>query len=271
MPELPEVETIVRGLTPLIVGRTVCAVHIHQARLRALVPPTLPGVAMGQQILGVRRRSKYLWLEFTRGGILVHLGMSGSLRLTPGTAPLLKHDHVEIVLDNNTQLRYHDPRRFGLILWAEDSFETHPLLQDLGVEPLSDDFNALRFYHATRTRRGAIKPLLMNARLVVGVGNIYASEALFLAGIDPRCAAINLTRARCARLVDAVKRVLEEALQAGGTTLRDYRDGQGRPGYFQRQLRVYGRAQKPCRVCGTAIRALCQGQRTTFYCPRCQR
>lgn len=271
MPELPEVETTRRGIEPAVSGQTLQQVIVRQPRLRWPVTPDLPRLITGQQVLGLRRRAKYLMLDLQRGSLIVHLGMSGSLRLMAARSTHILHDHVDIQLASGWWLRFNDPRRFGSVLWTADDPLQHPLLQTLGPEPLSDEFDAAYLYRMTRGRSVAIKQFIMNAHVVVGVGNIYASEALFRAGIRPRRAAGRLTRVQSAALVQAIKDVLTDAIADGGTTLRDYINPQGMPGYFKQRLFVYERAGEPCRVCGEPIRHLVQGQRSTYYCHTCQR
>ncbi|RKZ37678.1 MAG: DNA-formamidopyrimidine glycosylase [Gammaproteobacteria bacterium] len=271
MPELPEVETIRRGLGRQLPGRTVLRVRVHQPRLRWPVPRRLGREFPGQAIDSVERRGKYLLLRSHAGTVIVHLGMSGSLRLADPQAPRQLHDHVEWLLDDGRCLRLHDPRRFGAVLWTTGDPLTHRLLVHLGPEPLGRSFNAAYLYQRTRNRSASIKSLLMNSRLVVGVGNIYASEALFAAGIHPARAGGRVAHARCARLVIAVKQTLRRAIRAGGTTLKDFADSDGRPGYFRQQLQVYGRADEPCMCCGTPLSQRVIAQRSTFYCRRCQR
>jgi formamidopyrimidine-DNA glycosylase len=219
----------------------------------------------------VGRRAKYLLLELESGTLLLHLGMSGNLRAVPATTPRLKHDHFDLLLDSGLALRFNDPRRFGSLLYTADDPAEHPLLKHLAPEPFAKGFDALYLWRISRGRRLALKQLLMNSRLVVGVGNIYASEALFRARLRPQRRASSLTRAECARLVRAVRTVLKLAIRAGGTTLRDYLGADGAPGYFSQRLYVYERRGKPCRRCGTPVRSLTQGQRSTYYCPHCQR
>jgi formamidopyrimidine-DNA glycosylase len=230
----------------------------------------MPGLVAGQRVLHAKRRAKYLLLELESGTLLLHLGMSGSLRVLPADTPRLTHDHFDLVLDSGHTLRFNDPRRFGSLHYTQDP-DNHPLLAKLAPEPLDEAFNADYLWRVTRRRRVAIKQLLMNSRLVVGVGNIYASEALFRAKVRPRRQAHTLTRAEVSRLVRAVKSVLEMAIRVGGTTLRDYVGADGQPGYFKQKLYVYERDLQPCRTCKTPIRQLTQGQRSTYYCPTCQR
>jgi formamidopyrimidine-DNA glycosylase len=271
MPELPEVETTRRGIRPHVLERHITAVEIREPRLRWPVPRRLATRLKGQRITGVSRRAKYLLFETNAGTLLLHLGMSGSLAITPAGRPPAKHDHVDFVLDDGRCLRFTDPRRFGSLHWCDTAPLEHPLLRELGPEPLGAGFTADYLSRISRGRRVAIKQHIMNARVVVGVGNIYASESLFRAGIHPRRAAGRIATPRTQRLVAQIRQVLEEAIAAGGTTLRDFSVGDGRPGYFQQSLKVYGRESKPCERCGAAIRAARQGQRATYYCPRCQR
>jgi formamidopyrimidine-DNA glycosylase len=271
MPELPEVETTRRGIAPALEGRRIAAVVVREPRLRWPVPKTLAPAAAGQAIRGVRRRAKYLLIDLEGGSLILHLGMSGSLRVLPPATPLVTHDHVDILLDSGLALRFNDPRRFGSLLWADGDPLTHPLLRRLAPEPLAASFNGEYLERVTRKRRVAIKQLLMNSQIVVGVGNIYASEALFRARINPRRVAGRLNRAQLARLARAIKAVLNLAIKVGGTTLRDYVGADGNPGYFRQKLYVYERTGKPCRVCRTPIRQFTQGQRSTYYCPHCQK
>lgn len=271
MPELPEVETTRRGLLPLVVGRHVRDVVVRNASLRWPVPPDLGKRLRGQAIRDVRRRAKYLLFDLRKGHLLVHLGMSGRLTvLASGTAPR-KHDHVDIELEGGRTLRYTDPRRFGAVLWLDSPAESHALLKNLGMEPLDEAFTGEALRARAKGRSVSIKQFLMNGEIVTGVGNIYASEALFHAGINPERSAGRVSAARYDRLAHAVRRTLRRAIDSGGSTLRDFASAEGRPGYFQTKHAVYRREGKPCRVCRTPIRALRQGQRSTFYCPRCQK
>ena len=275
MPELPEVETTRRGIAPYLIGRRVLGVTLRRPDLRWPIPAAISELLPGQRIDAVERRAKYLLLHTEIGSALLHLGMSGVLRVLPPDAPVGKHDHVDITLERTaTQadriLRFTDPRRFGCLLWQAPG-ETHPLLANLGPEPLTDAFDGDLLWHLSRGRTAAVKLFLMDNAVVVGVGNIYASEALFAAGIDPRRAAGSVSRVRYARLAAEVKRILAWAIERGGTTLRDFLNPDGAPGYFFRELNVYGRAGEPCHVCGTAIRQVVLGQRSTFWCPHCQR
>lgn len=270
MPELPEVEITRRGLAARLPGRAVSAIIVRESRLRQPVSADLAARLTGETLARIDRRGKYLLLRFAGGTVLAHLGMSGNLRLLPADAPVRKHDHIDIVF-GEVAMRFSDPRRFGLMLWLEGEGAGHSLLASLGVEPLDDGFTAEWLHQATRGRRCAIKLFLMDSHAVVGVGNIYASESLFRAGIRPRTAARRLTRAQCARLVSAVRQTLTDALAAGGSTLRDFFSAEGQPGYFQQQYFVYDRAGAPCRVCGSPIRGTRLGQRSTYYCPMCQK
>ncbi|MEN9704577.1 MAG: hypothetical protein RLZZ393_456 [Pseudomonadota bacterium] len=271
MPELPEVETTRRGIEPHIAGRRIQQLLVHEPRLRWTVDADLPAAVAGQRVQGVRRRAKYLLIDLEDGSsLLLHLGMSGSLRVLPQDTPRLTHDHVDLLLDSGQVLRFNDPRRFGSLHRIEGDAEAHPLLRKLAPEPLGEGFDAAYLFRVTRRKRVAIKLLVMNSHLVVGVGNIYASEALFRAGIRPGRAAKSLTRDDCGRLVKAIRAVLAMAIRFGGTTLRDYVGADGKPGYFRRKLHVYERAGEPCRRCATPIRQTVQGQRSTYYCPECQ-
>lgn len=269
MPELPEVETTRRGLLPLV-GQRVAAVTIRNGALRWPVPPQLPQWLPGLALQALQRRAKYLLARFESGALLLHLGMSGRLRLLESPEPPGKHDHVEILFDSGALLRLRDPRRFGAVLWIAGDPAQHPLLRHLGPEPLEPGFDGAALYRATRGRRAAIKPVLMDAAVVVGVGNIYASESLFRARIHPATPAAALPPELCEKLALAIQATLRDALEAGGSSLRDFFGADGNPGYFQQHTYVYGRTGQPCRVCGAAIVGIRQGQRSSFYCPRCQ-
>ena len=272
MPELPEVETTRRGIRPLLTGRRVAAVVVRQRLLRWPVPEALDDALPGRTIRNVRRRAKYLLLDTEpTATVLLHLGMSGRLRVIPSATPAANHDHLDLVLHGGAALRLTDPRRFGACLWIPDGGPPHPLLRHLGVEPLSAALTGDYLYRVARRRRVAVKNLLMDSRIVCGVGNIYASEALFRAGGHPLRAAGNISLRRYAALVEAVRAVLGEAIAAGGTTLRDYRDAEGNPGYFVTNLAVYGRGGQPCLRCGTKLKLVRITARSTCYCPRCQR
>ena len=268
MPELPEVETTRRGIAPHLEGRRVSGCVVRQARLRWPIPDLRH--LSGQTVRSVRRRAKYLLIDFDHGSMIIHLGMSGSLRVLPCDRPPRTHDHFDLCLGKQC-LRLHDPRRFGAMLWAAgDDPSQHPRLADLGPEPLSEAFDGACLQRATRGRRTPIKALLMDGRVVVGVGNIYATEALFHAGIHPARASGRVSRARLDQLAGAVKAVLRHAIERGGTTLRDFVNESGEPGYFAQELFVYGRAGQPCRRCGSVIRTRQIGQRASAYCPHCQ-
>jgi formamidopyrimidine-DNA glycosylase len=271
VPELPEVETTRRGLAPCVRGRRIRTLKVYERRLRWPVAAGLPAKLAGRRILSTGRRGKYLLLKLDAGALIVHLGMSGNLRLVRSDTPRVPHDHFDLVLDSGVALRFNDPRRFGSLLYVRGDPLAHRLLAHLGPEPLGRGFDAGYLWRITRGRRVAVKQLLMNSRLVVGVGNIYASEALFRARIRPQRAARSLTRSEVARLVRAVRAVLRSAIRAGGTTLRDYLKADGSPGYFRQRLYVYERGGKPCRRCGRPVRAITQGQRSTYYCPGCQK
>ncbi|HXG27963.1 MAG TPA: bifunctional DNA-formamidopyrimidine glycosylase/DNA-(apurinic or apyrimidinic site) lyase [Nevskiales bacterium] len=271
MPELPEVETTRRGVEPHVLGRRVTAVRVHDRRLRWPVPAALARELPGRRIERVERRAKYLLFRSGDRSLLIHLGMSGRLRVLPDTQPPQMHDHLDILLDGGQLLRLHDPRRFGCALWLTGDPQQHKLLKALGPEPFSEVFSGDYLFRRARERRVPVKNFLMDGRVVVGVGNIYASEALFRAGIHPLRAAGRVTRPRYAALAAAVREVLEEAIRQGGTTLRDYVGVDGGTGYFQLRLSVYDRAGQPCPRCGASIRQRVIGQRSSYYCPRCQR
>ena len=270
MPELPEVETARRGLAPHLEGQTIQAVIIRHPTLRWPVPQQLTHLLPGQRIRRIHRRAKYLLFDTEAGWLILHLGMSGSLRVLPATTLPGKHDHFDLVLASGLAMRLCDPRRFGAVLWAGDHPDTHPLLAPLGMEPMTDDFTTEKLFQALRSRAAPIKQVLMDGHLVVGVGNIYASEALFAAGINPKTSARRLSLARVQRLREAVNATLARAIQAGGSSLRDFVKTNGELGYFQLESAVYGHAGKACRQCGKTIRQIRQGQRSTFYCPGCQ-
>ena len=270
MPELPEVETTRRGIAPHLVGHRIAKLVARVPALRWPIPANLPRLVRGREINAVTRRAKYLLLEAEPGSMLLHLGMSGSLRVVPRGTPLQAHDHVDLELESGRLLRFNDPRRFGCLLW-QPAGQVHELLQDLGPEPLAPDFHGDTLWHASRGRSAPVKHFLMDQRIVVGVGNIYAAEALFSAGVHPAREAGRVSRQRYARLVEEVKRILEHSIARGGTTLRDFTDADGAPGYFEQELNVYGREGQACKVCGTRVRAAEWGQRQTCYCPRCQR
>jgi formamidopyrimidine-DNA glycosylase len=271
MPELPEVETTRRGVDPHLKGRKIVALEVHEPRLRWRVADSLPAEVAGQRVRQTGRRAKYLLIELESGTLLLHLGMSGNLRVLPSDTPRLTHDHFDLLLDSGKTLRFNDPRRFGSLHYTTGKLDEHPLLKRLAPEPLEDRFSTDYLWRITRKRKVTIKQLLMNSSLVVGVGNIYASEALFRARIRPTRQARSLKRPEVARLVRAVRAVLKMAIKVGGTTLRDYVGADGSPGYFKQKLYVYERAGEPCRVCRTPVKQITQGARSTYYCPTCQK
>lgn len=270
MPELPEVETTRKGIEPHLVDKVVAEIRIHNGSLRWPVPASVQALA-GAVVTSVDRRGKYLLINVSAGTAIVHLGMSGSLRISDPAEPLRKHDHIELIMSTGKCLRFHDPRRFGCFLWQASGEATHSLLAKLGPEPLSDNFDKNHLYKATRKRQVAIKNLIMNSEIVVGVGNIYASESLFMAGIRPGKAAKRITQKESEKLVKTIKLVLQRSINQGGTTLRDFVNSDGNPGYFAQSLQVYGRAGDPCRQCEHPITLKVLGQRSTFYCPNCQK
>lgn len=270
MPELPEVETTRRGIEPHVRGHRVHHLTLRRPDLRWPIPPELAAAIEGQRVEGVRRRAKYLLFDFAPGSALVHLGMSGSLRLLPSDTPPRTHDHVDFELDNATVVRFNDPRRFGALLWQPRG-TTHPLLEHLGPEPLSDLFDGAWLYARSRGRKASVKTFLMDQAIVVGVGNIYAAEALFAAGIAPARAAGSVGQARYERLAFEVKRILTAAIERGGTTLRDFISPDGRAGYFAQELSVYGREGERCPRCAAPLKHARIGQRASVWCPNCQR
>jgi formamidopyrimidine-DNA glycosylase len=273
MPELPEVEVTRRGLAPHLEGKRVSAVTLYRAGLRWPFPANLSNCLSGRIIRRTGRRGKYLLLEFDHGTLIIHLGMSGHLRVLMHSAPLLRHDHFELRFDDQV-LRLNDPRRFGAVLWhgrESGPIGSHELLRRLGVEPLEPEFSAQLMYRQTRNRSAAIKQVLLAGDIVVGVGNIYASESLFSARINPNTAAHRIGLPRYERLAHSIRVILAAAIEQGGSTLRDFLNVNGQSGYFQQNYFVYGRAGQPCRVCGTAVRQIWQGQRSTFYCVNCQK
>lgn len=269
MPELPEVETSRRGIAPWVENQQVSGVVVRDRRLRWPIPGSIDEELPGQVIQSLRRRAKYLLFETGAGTAMLHLGMSGSVRIIDTDEPAGKHDHVDIQFDSGKALRFRDPRRFGSLLWTPEPAE-HDLLRNLGPEPLSDDFDGDYLWRKARGRRVSIKQFIMNGSIVVGVGNIYASEALFIAGIHPKRRADRISFERMTRLADTIKSVLKSAIDAGGTTLRDFHGGDGEPGYFRQKLEVYGRDDEPCRRCKRPISVVVLGQRSTFYCKGCQ-
>lgn len=272
MPELPEVETTRRGIAPHVTSRRVTCVVVRESRLRQPVPSELDALLHGETLLEVVRRAKYLLFRFAHGTLIVHLGMSGSLRVLQDPGPAAKHDHVDLVFEGGWVLRLRDPRRFGLMVWTADDPSTHPLLRDLGPEPWDARFDARYLAGLAASRSGAVKNFIMDGKVVVGVGNIYASESLHDAGIHPSRPARRVSAARYGVLVAAVRAVLEKAIGFGGTTLRDFTRDDGKPGYFRNELRVYDRGGLPCLRCGTSeIRQRVIGQRMSYFCPVCQR
>lgn len=269
MPELPEVEITRRGIAPLVTGRCVVRVIVRNPHLRWRVPARLVRELPGQTIESVIRRAKYLLFVTPAGAVILHLGMSGSLRIVDGSAPPSSHEHVDILFDGGRCLRLRDPRRFGSVLWTRDPAR-HRLLADLGPEPLGDAFDAAYLFHVSRGRRRAVRDVLLDGRIVAGIGNIYANEALFEAGVRPQRPAGRLTRQECQRLVRAIRATLARALRAGGTTLRDFQNPSGESGYFQLKLKAYGREGQPCSRCKNKIRQIRLGQRSAFFCPKCQ-
>ena len=271
MPELPEVETALRGLMPHLLGREIRTLMVRERRLRLPVAEGMEAKVANNTISGMRRRGKYLLLELEDGVLLLHLGMSGGLRILPATSPPGKHDHLDLILENGQCLRMRDPRRFGLFLWTEYPPDDHPLLRNLGPEPLDDGFDGDYLFTRSRGRRQAIKPFIMDPKVVVGVGNIYASESLFLAGIRPDSPAGSVMEHGYNQLASSIRTVLSDSITSGGTSLRDFVGEDGHPGYFARQLRVYGRVGKSCLICETPIQQERIGQRSSFFCPKCQK
>jgi formamidopyrimidine-DNA glycosylase len=270
MPELPEVEITRLGLAPELDGRRITGVTLRRPDLRWPIPPEIAALLPGETILGVRRRAKYLLLDLAPGSALLHLGMSGCLRVLPADTPVGPHDHVDLELDSGRVMRFTDPRRFGCLLW-QPLGETHGLLRELGPEPLSPAFDGNHLFRLSRNRRTSVKAFLMDQTVVVGVGNIYAAETLFQAGIAPGCPCGEVSRPRYARLAQAVKEILAHAIQCGGTTFRDFLRPDGRPGYFEQELFVYGREGEPCLKCGAILSGSRLGNRASVWCGRCQK
>jgi formamidopyrimidine-DNA glycosylase len=270
VPELPEVETTLRGITPHLRGQRIDRLLVRERRLRYPIPADTEDQVRDQRIVGVRRRGKYLLLELERGTALIHLGMSGSLRVSTTDTPPNKHDRLDLCLAGGTCLRLRDPRRFGIFLWTPDPPGDHPLLSHLGPEPLGPSFDGDYLYQLSRARRKAVKTFIMDAKVVVGVGNIYANESLYLAGIHPARPCNRIGRGRYLRLATEIGRVLASAIEQGGTTLRDFVKEDGNPGYFSLSLKIYGREGQPCIGCGASVRQRRIGQRSSFFCPRCQ-
>ncbi len=271
MPELPEVETTRRGVAKHVCGQNIKKVTVRNAKLRQPVPKSLANQLKGQMVKRIERRGKYLLFQIDSGTMIVHLGMSGSLRLVNHDVPLKKHDHVEWLLDNDLCLRYNDPRRFGLVLWTKDDPLGHSLLSHLGPEPLTNDFTEDYIFQLAKKRKTAVKAFIMDSKVVVGVGNIYAQEALFYAGIHPQRGANKISLKRYEVLVAEIKKILAKAIKQGGTTLRDFIQADGKPGYFSQSLAVYGRGGERCKICNSILKISVIAQRTTVYCSRCQR
>jgi len=271
MPELPEVETSRSGIEPHLLNKKITEIIIRQHKLRWPIPKNLPTLTKGKKILAVCRRAKYIYLQLENGSIIIHLGMSGSLRICTKKTPAEKHDHIDIVVSGNKLLRLRDPRKFGCVLWSPSDINQHRLIKPLGPEPLEQDFDVDYLQSKAANRTCSIKALIMNSHIVVGVGNIYASEALFRAGINPKRKAGKVSRPRLHKLVDAIKQTLNDAIKAGGTTLRDFTASDGQPGYFAQKLLVYGREGGACTQCGATIKQFTQQARSTFYCSNCQR
>jgi formamidopyrimidine-DNA glycosylase len=271
MPELPEVETTLRGIKPSIIDQKVTKVIVRHPRLRWPIPVDLNDQLAGRTLLKLSRRNKYLLFQFSNGTLILHLGMSGRLRVLDHPLPAQKHDHVDILFGNDKYLRFTDPRRFGALLWTSEDPALHPLLVDIGPEPLTQAFDGDYLWESASGRKSAVKSFIMDGKIVAGVGNIYATEALFQARIKPQTHAGKVSRAQYQLLAEAIKTVLKQAIVKGGTTLRDYSKSDGTPGYFQIELKVYGKEGKPCPRCGTTLKSTRIGQRSSVYCPKCQR
>lgn len=272
MPELPEVEVTCIGIRPHIVGKTVAQLIVRNGRLRKPVRRDVPKILSNAVLQKVSRRAKYLLLQFDLGTLVIHLGMSGGLRIISAHhhADIQKHDHIDLIFTDGTVLRYHDPRRFGLFEWFDGQPEKFQLFNQLGLEPLTAQFNGAFLYRALRHKTSSIKTALMNGQIVVGVGNIYANEALFQAKINPQRISGSLKKTECEHLAQAIKNVLQQAIDAGGSTIQDFVDSDGKAGYFQNQHQVYGKQNTPCPCCGTLIQRIIQNQRSSFFCPHCQ-
>lgn len=270
MPELPEVETTLRGIEPVLKGQRITQLVVREHRLRWPVAEDLAVHLEGAKVQSLERRAKYMLIHFSSGSLIWHLGMSGSMRIVDPGEVIKKHDHIDLLLSNEKVIRYNDPRRFGCVLWGGNNATAHPLLASLGPEPLSDQFNGEALFLLSRGRRVSIKQFIMDQKVVVGVGNIYASEALFLSGIAPTRQATRISLVRYQRLVSHIKAVLIQAIMEGGTTLKDFSQTDGRPGYFEQRLQVYGREGMPCAACDAQIRKKVIGQRASYYCPVCQ-
>ena len=271
MPELPEVETTKRGIEPFLKNATVSNIIVRNPNLRWKVDPELAVILKNQKVKGICRRAKYLLLAFDKGTLILHLGMSGSLRVVTKNIAVEKHDHIDICLDNEKIIRFRDPRRFGSVLWTEGAIENHRLLNRLGPEPLEENFHGDYLFASTRGRKRAIKQHIMDNHIVVGVGNIYASESLFKAGIHPGASCNQLSKQSLVRLSNEIKNILQAAIEQGGTTLKDFSNVEGQPGYFAQKLYVYGRKNEPCLICTTKIEQITQGQRSSYFCAKCQK
>jgi len=270
MPELPEVETTRRGIQPFVEGHVITKMVVRHRGLRWPIPDELESIIKDQHVSQIERRAKYILLRCDTGTLIIHLGMSGRLRVLDNDADIGKHDHVDIYINNGHVVRFTDPRRFGAILWSDLNTDAHPLIAHLGPEPLSNTFDVDYLHNKAKGRTSNIKSFIMNGEMVVGVGNIYANEALFLAGIHPTKAAGKVSKVKMTKLVDAIKMVLDKAILAGGTTLRDFRKSDGKPGYFAQELNVYGRENQPCLRCHSPINCIRQAQRATYFCKQCQ-
>lgn len=270
MPELPEVETTLRGIIPHILHQRIKKVIIRQHQLRWKIPSNIQKLLVKKTITEAERRGKYILLKIIEGNLIIHLGMSGHLKILTHNQPAQKHDHIDILFSNKKILRFTDPRRFGAFLWAEGDAYQHFLLKTLGVEPLSKEFSAVYLFAQAQNKKASIKSLIMDSKIVTGIGNIYAAEALFAAGIHPKTSAQLLSIKRLQLLVKAIKTILNRAIKKGGTTLKDFSDSNGKPGYFSQQLKVYGRDGLSCLKCHSTLQSIKIGQRSTVYCKRCQ-
>jgi formamidopyrimidine-DNA glycosylase len=271
MPELPEVETTLQGIKPFVLKQKIQSITVRHHGMRWPVPADLSPLLSGEIIQQIWRRGKYLLFQTSQGHLILHLGMSGSLRIFTHDAPAKKHDHIDILLANGKLLRFRDPRRFGALLWTTDEPLLHPLLSHLGPEPLDSSFSGKYLWEKSRKRKVPVKSFLMDSKIVVGVGNIYATEALFAAGILPKTAAGKISLLQYEKLVKELKKVLKAAIQQGGTSLKDFVNSEGKKGYFSVKLKVYGRGGKECVTCGTKLKDSRLGQRGTVYCPHCQK
>lgn len=271
MPELPEVETTLRGIKPFVVNATLSSINVRNASLRWPVPVAELELLLGLQVISATRRAKYILLDLQSAVVILHLGMSGSLRILDKSHVPQKHDHIDLIFNDSKILRFNDPRRFGCLLVTKQPVEEHKLIAHLGPEPLSESFNSDYLFQQSRKCNIPLKNFIMQGQLVVGVGNIYASEALFLANIRPTRRAKQVTRGECKKLVAAIKHILRKSIEVGGTTLRDFTHVDGQAGYFKQKLQVYNRLNKPCRECGGLIEKIVIGQRSSFYCPTCQK